>query len=62
AMARLYEMHNRRDLAIPLYQDALTIQEKVFGPNATETRQARSSLDMAHRWKDHLHEAPNREE
>jgi tetratricopeptide (TPR) repeat protein len=58
AMARLYEMHDRRDLAIPLYQDALTIQEKVFGPNASETRQVRSSLDMAHRWKDHLSEDP----
>lgn len=58
AMARLYEVHNHRDLAIPLYQDALTIQEKVFGPNASETMQARSSLDMAHRGKAHLHEHP----
>lgn len=49
AMARLYEAHNQRDLAIPLYQQALTIQEKVFGPNASETRQARSSLDLAYR-------------
>ncbi|MGZ9140685.1 MAG: tetratricopeptide repeat protein [Nitrospira sp.] len=32
AMARLYEAHSGRDLAIPLYQQALTIQEKVFGP------------------------------
>ena len=62
AMARLYEMHNRRDLAIPLYQDALIIQEKVFGPNASETRQVRSSLDMAHRWMDHLHEDLNSRE
>jgi tetratricopeptide (TPR) repeat protein len=59
AMARLYELHDRRDLAIPLYQDALTIQEKVFGPNASETRQVRSSLDMAHQWMDHLQEDPN---
>ena len=59
AMAHLYETYDRRDLAIPLYQDALTIQEKVFGPNASETRQARFSLDMAHRSKDHLHEDPN---
>ncbi|MFY4727477.1 tetratricopeptide repeat protein [Nitrospira sp. BLG_2] len=58
AMARLYEVHNHRDLAIPLYQDALTIQENVFGPNASETMQARSSLDMAHRGKAHLHEQP----
>lgn len=61
AMARLYEQHNHRDLAIPLYQDALTIQEKVFGPNASETMQARSSLDMAYRGKAHLHEHPGRE-
>lgn len=53
AMAQLYEMHNRRDLAIPLYQDALAIREKVFGLNASETLQVRSSLEMAHRWKDH---------
>jgi tetratricopeptide (TPR) repeat protein len=59
AMARLYEMHNRRDLAIPLYQDALTIQEKVLGPNASETLQLRSSLGTAHRWKDPLHEDLN---
>ena len=58
AMARLYEMHNRHDLAIPLYQDALTIQERVFGPNASETREIRSSLDMAHRRSNHLHEDP----
>ncbi|MGZ9133377.1 MAG: hypothetical protein ACXW35_12555 [Nitrospira sp.] len=31
-MARLYEAHSRRDLAIPLDQQALTIHEKVFGP------------------------------
>lgn len=62
AMAQLYEMHNRPDLAIPLYQDALTIQESVFGPNASETQQARSSLDMAHQSKDHLHEVPNSRE
>jgi tetratricopeptide (TPR) repeat protein len=55
AMARLYEAHDRRDLAIPLYQDALTIQEKVFGPNASETLQARSHLDMAHRGKEVPH-------
>jgi tetratricopeptide (TPR) repeat protein len=59
AMARLYEEHNRPDLAIPLYQAALTIQEKVFGPNASETQQIRSSLNMAHGWKDHPHEGPN---
>ena len=59
AMARLYEKHNRPDLAIPLYQAALTIQEKVFGPNASETQQIRSSLNMAHGWKDHPHEGPN---
>ncbi len=58
AMARLYELHNRQDLAVPLYQDALTIQEKVFGPNASETREVRSSLDMAHRRSNHLHEDP----
>lgn len=51
AMAVLYEAHNRRDLAIPLYQEVLTIQEKVFGPNATETLQVRNSLDMAYRWE-----------
>ena len=62
AMARLYEMHNRRDLAIPLYQDALTIQEKVFGPNASETRQIRSSLDMAHQWMNHLQDDPTSRE
>ncbi len=56
AMARLYEMHKRMDLAIPLYQAALTIQEKVFGPNASETLQTRSSLGMAHGWKNHPHE------
>ena len=59
AMARLYERHKRLDLAIPLYQAALTIQEKVFGPNASETLQTRSSLDMVHGWKDHLHENLN---
>ena len=59
AMARLYEKHNRPDLAIPLYQAALTIQEKVFGPDASETQQIRSSLNMAHGWKDHPHEDPN---
>lgn len=58
AMARLYEAHNQRDLAIPLYQQALTIQEKVFGPNASETRQARSSLDMAYRGMDNPDEDP----
>ena len=59
AMARLYETHKRLDLAIPLYQAALTIQEKVFGPNASETLQIRSSLNMAHGWKEHLREGPN---
>jgi hypothetical protein len=54
-MAMLYELHDRRDLAIPLYQDALTIQEKVFGPNASETLQVRSHLDMAHRGKEAPH-------
>ncbi len=48
AMAVLYEAHHRQDLAIPLCQEALTIQEKVFGPNATETLQVRKSLNMAH--------------
>ncbi|MDR4469001.1 MAG: tetratricopeptide repeat protein [Nitrospira sp.] len=51
AMAGLYEAHHRQDLAIPLYQTALTIQEQVFGPNATETMQVRNSLHMAHREK-----------
>jgi tetratricopeptide (TPR) repeat protein len=51
AMAVLYEAHDRRDLAIPLYQEALTIHEKAFGPNATETLQARNNLDRAYRWK-----------
>ncbi len=55
AMAMLYESHDRRDLVIPLYQDALTIQEKVFGPNASETLQVRSHLDMAHRGKEAPH-------
>lgn len=59
AMARLYEAHNHRDLAIPLYQEALTIQEKIFGPNASETLTIRSSLNMDHGGKDHLHKAPN---
>lgn len=59
AMARLYERHKRPDLAIPLYQAALTIQERVFGPNASETLQTRSSLGMVHGWKDHLHENVN---
>lgn len=53
AMARLHEAHSRRDLAIPLYQQTLTIQEKVFGPNALETKQVRNNLDMAHRETDH---------
>jgi len=51
AMAVLYEAHHRQDLAIPLYQEALTIQEKVFGPNAPETRRVRDSLTTAHRGK-----------
>ena len=37
AMAHMYEVHQRRDLAIPLYQEALTIREKLFGPNSSET-------------------------
>ena len=37
AMAQMYEMHQRRDLAIPLYQEALTIREKFFGPNSSQT-------------------------
>ena len=48
AMARLYEVNNRRDLAIPLYQEALIIQERVFGPNAVETKQVRNNLNTAH--------------
>lgn len=59
AMARLYETHNRRDLAIPLYQEELTIQEKIFGPNASETLPVRSSLEMAHGWKGSLHKDSN---
>ena len=59
AMAQLYELHNRRDLAIPLYQDALTIQETAFGPNASETLQVRHNLDMAHRGTDTAPEEPN---
>lgn len=37
AMALMYEVHQRRDLAIPLYQEALSIREKVFGPNSSQT-------------------------
>ncbi|MGC4097010.1 MAG: tetratricopeptide repeat protein [Nitrospira sp.] len=37
AMANMYEVHQRRDLAIPLYQEALSIREKVFGPNTSQT-------------------------
>ena len=48
AMAGLHEAHHRHDLAIPLYQEALIIQETVFGPDATETRQVRQNLQMAH--------------
>ena len=59
AMAQLYELHNRRDLAIPLYQDALNIQETAFGPNASETLQARHNLDMAYRGTDTAQEDPN---
>jgi len=51
AIAVLYEAHHRQDLAIPLYQEALIIQEKVFGPNALETRRVRESLTMAHQGK-----------
>ncbi len=57
AMARLYETHHRRDLAIPLYQEELNIQERIFGPNASETLPVRSSLEMAHGGKDPLHKA-----
>ena len=55
-MAVLYETHHRQDLAVPLYQEALSIQELVFGPNATETLQVRHSLNMAYRWKGSLSE------
>lgn len=37
AMALMYEVHQRRDLAIPLYQEALSIREKVFGPHSSQT-------------------------
>jgi hypothetical protein len=62
AMALMYEAHQRRDLAIPLYQEALTIREKVFGPNSSETLEARSNLDMAHRWMHHPDQDPYRRE
>ncbi len=62
AMALIYEVHQRRDLAIPLYQEALTIREEVFGPNSSETLEARSNLDMAHRWMDHPEQDPYRRE
>lgn len=58
-MARLYETHDRRDLAVPLYQEALAIQEKVFGPTASETSQVRDYLSMALRAKDNTHLAPH---
>jgi hypothetical protein len=51
AMARMYEAHNHRDLAIPIYQDVLRIQEKVFGPSASEAIQARDYLDMGYQVK-----------
>lgn len=62
AMALMYEMHQHRDWAIPLYQQALTIREKVFGLNSSETLEARSHLDMAHRWMDHPDQDPYRRE
>ena len=62
AMALIYEIHQHRDWAIPLYQEALTIREKVFGPNSSETLEARSHLDMAHRWMDHPDQDPYRRE
>ncbi len=49
AMARMYEAHHHRDLAIPIYQDVLRIQEKVFGPSASEAIQTRDYLNMAYR-------------
>lgn len=62
AMAVLYEAHHRQDLAIPLYQKALIIQEQIFGPNATETLQVRQSLNMAYQWKESQSEAFQRQE
>jgi tetratricopeptide (TPR) repeat protein len=59
AMAVLYETHDRLDLAIPLYQQALTIQETVFGPGASETQQARDNLEAAHRGVDLPQDDPN---
>lgn len=49
AMARMYEAHHHRDRAIPIYQDVLRIQEKVFGPSASEAIQTRDYLNMAYR-------------
>lgn len=59
AMAHMYEAHNQRDLAIPLYQDALRIQEKAFGSSAAATLQARDYLDMAYREKPNQGNDPN---
>ena len=62
AMAVLYEAHHRQDLAIPLYQEAMTIRERVFGPNAGETRQVRNSLEKAHREHDRSNDTRKGEE
>lgn len=62
AMAVLYEAHHRQDLAIPLYQEALIIQEQVFGPNSTETLQVRHNLNKAYRWKESSPEESRRRE
>lgn len=59
AMARMYEAHHHRDLAIPIYQDVLRIQERVFGPSASEAIQARDYLDMGAQKKSNRGGDPN---
>lgn len=52
-MALLFELHDRPDLAIPLYQEALTIHEKVLGASF-ETIPDRDYLNMVHRMNEGL--------